>query len=379
MDNFPVLYGYNSNGKKKYWKIQVSRDNCIKIIIEHGYIDTDKPIISEKVVTNGKNIGRANETTPYDQAVSEARSKWTKKVNEGMRENVEVNTDDIINKMGEINLKSEKIFPMLALNYSKRGKDIIFPCYAQAKLDGVRCVYNNSKMSSRQARDFKHMLHIKDELRDCPYILDGELYSDELDFQELTGLVKKVKVSEADIERSKKIHLVVYDMIKKDDYTNRLKELQKYFSSKKFKYVELLKTEECVKEDDIKKFHDKYVKQGYEGLILRNKTGDYQEGYRSKNLQKYKEFMDDEFEIVGFMDGTGIESGLVIWSCKTKEGNVFQVRPKGTHDERRVLFSNGKDYIGKKLTVVYQELTNDKIPRFPTTMYGGLGDIRDYE
>ena len=42
--------------------------------------------------------------------------------------------------------------------------------------------------------------------------------------------------------------------------------------------------------------------------------------------------------------------------------------------ERRHRLNEFKDYLGKKLTVKYQELTNHGIPRFPI----GLG-IRDYE
>jgi DNA ligase-1 len=138
-------------------------------------------------------------------------------------------------------------------------------------------------------------------------------------------------------------------------------------------------TEECFSKNDIKQFHDSYIKKGYEGLIIRNKKGAYQEKYRSKNLQKYKEFQDDEFEIIDYTEGTGKEKDLIIWVCQTKDGKTFQVRPKGTHEERKKLYKNGKKHIGKMLTVVFQELTNDGIPRFPTTRYGGLGDLRTYE
>jgi DNA ligase-1 len=50
------------------------------------------------------------------------------------------------------------------------------------------------------------------------------------------------------------------------------------------------------------------------------------------------------------------------------------VRPRGTHEDRADLFKDGDSYIGKKLTVRYQELTEDGIPRFPV----GIA-FRDYE
>jgi ATP-dependent DNA ligase len=124
----------------------------------------------------------------------------------------------------------------------------------------------------------------------------------------------------------------------------------------------------------MKRLHDKYVREGYEGLILRNKDGLYKIGQRSSDLLKYKEFLDEEFRIVGHTIGDGVEAGCVIWTCVTKEGHQFSVRPRGTHEERIEAVKTAAKQIGKKLTVRFQEWTEDKKPRFPV----GLA-IRDYE
>ena len=122
-------------------------------------------------------------------------------------------------------------------------------------------------------------------------------------------------------------------------------------------------------------FLDKYTKEGYEGVIIRNKKGKYAENARSNHLQKLKKFIDEEFEIIDYTTPTtGKEVGCVVWICKTKDGKKFNVRPSGNYDERKKQYKNGKKYIGKMLTVKYQELTNDQVPRFPV----GLA-IRDYE
>ena len=97
-------------------------------------------------------------------------------------------------------------------------------------------------------------------------------------------------------------------------------------------------------------------------------------GHRSADLQKYKEFKDDEYKIVGFKEGDGIEKGCVIWVCETKDHKTFSVRPRGTHEQRAEAFKSASKAVGKKLTVRFQELTEDGIPRFPV----GLA-IRDYE
>jgi DNA ligase-1 len=122
------------------------------------------------------------------------------------------------------------------------------------------------------------------------------------------------------------------------------------------------------------RLHVIFTTQGNEGTIIRNKDGIYKLNHRSSDLQKYKSFQDDEYEIIGFKEGTNTDEGCVIWECKTPNGLEFSVRPRGTKEQRTEWFDNGESYIGSLLTVRYQELTDDGIPRFPV----GIA-IRDYE
>jgi DNA ligase-1 len=133
-------------------------------------------------------------------------------------------------------------------------------------------------------------------------------------------------------------------------------------------------TEECKSREDLAGFHARWTTDGYEGVMLRNKAGKYRVGVRSVDLQKYKEFEDAEYKVVGFKEGDGVEKGCVVWLCVTAKNQEFAVRPRGTHEERQALFLEGDKYVGKMLTVRYQELTTDGIPRFPV----GL-TFRDYE
>jgi DNA ligase-1 len=101
--------------------------------------------------------------------------------------------------------------------------------------------------------------------------------------------------------------------------------------------------------------------------MLRNMDGSYRCNYRSYDLQKYKEFIEEEYEICGFREAEGRDKGTVVWLCRLPDesGSVFSVRPRGTLDMRRYWFLKGDDYIGKQLTVIYQELSEMGIPRFP--------------
>jgi DNA ligase-1 len=269
---------------------------------------------------------------------------------------------------------------MLALDYNKRGKDIVFPCYAQRKLDGVRCVAIAGKgLFSRNGKPMSANLSaIRAEIDSLPEgtILDGELYADKehLSFQEIVGLVKRETAKAGDADKIKHMYLCVYDTIRDGSNKDRKKWLETLFVENTFRHLRLLPTAVCNSDEDAKFYHAKFVEEGFEGLILRNVKGLYKIGHRSKDLQKYKEFLDEEFAIVGFKEGDGLEKGCVIWTCRTREGSDFDCRPRGSREERMALYRTGASNIGKLLTVRFQEWTDDKMPRFPV----GIA-IRNYE
>lgn len=107
-----------------------------------------------------------------------------------------------------------------------------------------------------------------------------------------------------------------------------------------------------------------FTSLGFEGLMLRDPNGLYKMN-RSNNLLKFKTFIDAEFKVVDFKEGTKADKGTVIWVCTSYNNILFNVRPKGTLEERSELFKNAHDYVGRMLTVRYQELTDKGVPRFP--------------
>ena len=112
---FNKLYGVSSSGKVKEWQIFVlDKKTEAHVVIKHGYID-GKKIENIQVITKGKNLGRLNETTVLQQAISEAKSKWNKKKDSGYTE-----------KIKDTKVPTEIPLPMLALNYTKRSGDILF-------------------------------------------------------------------------------------------------------------------------------------------------------------------------------------------------------------------------------------------------------------
>ena len=380
IQTFPALQGATLTGKTKVWSIEVRlQDGCGVIVTTHGQKD-GKMQVNEKVISEGKNIGKKNETTPFEQAVSEARAAWTKKresnytpIDETIVED-DGSEDETAGGRGK-GVDESVPLPMLAHDYNKRGKSIQFPCFVQKKFDGTRCVAVPQKgLFSRNRKSYPHLDHIKEEINKLPpnMILDGELYSETLSFQEIVGLVKRETLKAGDQEKQLQIQFHVYDLINDAPYVQRYANLQLLFRRYKFKHLVLVKTENCESEEKMKEMHAQYVAEGYEGIMLRNKEGVYSNA-RSVHLQKYKDFFDTEVKIVGFKSGEGLEEGCVVWLCEHK-GKQFACRPRGTREERMELFQNGASYIGKELTVRYQQETDDGLLRFPVGI-----TIRNYE
>lgn len=353
---FDKLYANASNGKIKIWQIEANND---LMIIRNGYIDGKTAVQTKKI--KGKNIGRSNETSDIEQCILECKAKYQKKLDEQYTPNK--------NNIKEYE-DQKVLLPMLALDYHKRKHDILFPCYIQPKLNGVRCIYQNNKFMSRKGKEYTTLQHLESELKELEIkITDGEIYRKDMSLQEIIRRVKKDRGLKTD-----ELEYWIYDQINEDIFEKRNKDiLAKHLHSvpKKIVYVSTILVKS---EKEIKGWHDKWVLEGFEGVIVRNVNGLYKVKHRSKDLQKFKMFKDSEYEIVGAHEGSGPDAGTVVFEVKTKKEQVFSVRPKGTREIRTEWMNDINNIIGKKLTVRYQNLSEDGIPIFPV----GIA-IRDYE
>ena len=263
---------------------------------------------------------------------------------------------------------------MLAKNYSKDGKHINFPCYIQGKLDGIRCLVKirNGKIEivSRKNKKFESLQHLESSFGEIlgDYVLDGELYSDELTFQEIASAVKRDEPNDL----SEKIKVVFYDMISDRDYEKRFEALKLIVAN--LDYADVVPYDICSRSENVDKYLERYIDKGYEGVMLRNFSGPYKVNGRSKDLQKYKKFIDDEFLLVDIVEGTGKFAGMGIWVCEDSDNKIFRATPKCDESQKREYLKNKYDYIGKKVTVRYFELTDKGIPRFPIGI-----EVRNYE
>lgn len=130
--------------------------------------------------------------------------------------------------------------------------------------------------------------------------------------------------------------------------------------------VILAPTYKCEDVSEVMSYHKQFTARGYEGTIVRDDSGGYEIGQRSNQLQKFKDFVDDEFKIVGVKEGDGRFKGAAIFICETIDGSsTFDCTPEGTMEYKRELYDTRNSLIGQWLTVRYQELSADKKPLFP--------------
>ena len=372
----PTLYGKSTNGKIKEWNIGVMQmgDGTCYVETEHGYEDGKKQLDS-RFIGEGKNIGRANETSAYEQACSEAKSAHSRKKDSGYVED-----------KNNIPSESDGMFlPMLAHRYDKHSSKINFPCWVQPKLDGVRMLARKQDgvvtMWSRKGKVIDIPDKINAQLCDMlseGQCTDGELYVHGWTFQRIIAAVKK-KRDDTDL-----LEYHIYDSPHQSLlFEDRLPQFgiqgarfPTYCQSWTIigKNIKFVKTYDVADQEELDLFEGNFVQQGYEGMMVRNHASAYKYKHRSYDLQKVKRFIDDEYEIIGGKDGSGRESGLIVYRCTTADGLEFDVRPRGSHEERAEIYKNLDNYIGKMLTVRYQELTDDGRPRFPV----GIA-VRDYE
>ncbi len=364
-----TLYGITKTGATYQWTIQVEEvpaqpQNHGRIIISRGLIDGKKASTTE-LIESGKNIGKVNETTPVGQAIFNAESKRNKKLDSGYDYTVE----------GSKAKFNDLLKPMLAQSYEKHNNKLKYPCYTQPKLDGIRCLARRVDgvvtLYSRKGKVLDLVPHINKALLDILEdgdCADGELYTYGWDFQKIISAIKKTN------ENTTGIQYWIYDfpnMKNRDEPFN-----ERFTFEKQQKLASIVdgclvpvETPIVTSEENLMMFEDRYIKRGFEGSMARNKDSKYLFGYRSKDLLKVKRFLDEEYKIVGFTHGTSIEKECLIFVCETKDGQEFSVRPTGTHEERKEMYKKGDTYVGKLLTVKYQELSNDGIPRFPVGLH----------
>ena len=369
---------YKNHGKGiGYWKIELvelSANEAGGIITHAKGIGCKE--VSSSFQSKPKNVGKANETSPLDQARSEVESRINKQLDKGY-----VRTEEEA-KLPATNASGRKM-PMLAEKYQDIAEDKIDwdNAYDQPKLDG-HCCLQEKGLYSRQGKDI-HLPHITAALEEMGLSnlpLHGELYIHGMPLKDIGSLIKKPRAE------SEQVEYHIYDLVLDLPFAKRHVMLAAAFGGQAFSAqlqgsgpIKLVQTVKVDSPEARVVMNKKWVAMGYEGDMLRQGLEHYRDGKRSFQTLKGKLRDDHEFVVAGYEEGAPYiardpETKAVIdikrvpvWVLKVGDGtgNTFKATAHGTHEEKHQQWLDRESKIGKLLTVSHLGYTPDGIPREP--------------
>lgn len=375
MHMHPTIYKTDSKGKTRVWYIE--QDG-------HKYRSYDGTIngkikCSEWTEAEATNEGRANYRDPAAQASFEIEALYKKKLDKDYHTKL---TDNMATKITQ---------PMLAAS-SATVATANLPAFVQPKLDGIRCVVTKTGMWSRSGKPIISCPHIFDMLKaqfdladnDIEFF-DGELYNHDYrdDFNEILSMVNtRTAGSLTDEVLKRNAQVVQYHLydVKCADSTipfakrfQRLTSLVEQYDPAQT-VLRIVETQWIRSQELLQFFYQSAMEQGYEGIMVR--ADKPYEHKRSKSLIKIKDFTDQEYRVLSLEEGNGNWSGTIkSVLCRDKQGRTFSAGVKGNRSFTDSLWAR-RDNPPKEVTVRYQNLTPDGIPRFPIAV-AFYDDVRD--
>lgn len=392
-----TFYGKDKKGGFKVWQIQVEHVNCDQpeaiLTISHGQ-EGGKMTIKPESFTSGKQGRNA-----FEQAISEAEGRIKKQVDKGYR-------------LDKADLEELPLLAMLSGDYNKIPKRIKWEdgVHVPDKFDGVRCLVKcvtlgDIRLESRtgQPYDVPHIVKELMFIMNPGDVLDAEIYLHGYVLQDINSAVKRTdtqkKIDQAQRKYEKavgdeaiqeaytelmeaqliheirpKLQLHVFDMPSEKPWHQRLDDLF-FYAHARFNYEFVIMADNPIafSEEEMKILHKDAVRRGYEGVMLRNKMGMYESGKRSADLQKYKEFVDEEFEILGIIPAKDDGS---VYELKNNLNDLTFTCTMGDMPSRAKALAEKHLYIGKFLNVKFQSrYKGTLLPQFPTGEYIREGKV----
>ena len=209
-------------------------------------------------------------------------------------------------------------------------------------------------------------------------ILDGELFVRGKTLQQISGAARMEK-NAYDCDW---LQYWVYDcyftdnpdMIAKDRYDFLVNELNHKFGI--FVYmtpeddeikdeVRLLYHENVSGWNNMKKLHDEWVAEGFEGAVITDPSKSYKVGSRCNNLIKIKQYKSEDFVVVGYKLGLRGSEDMT-FTCLLKDGRTFEAMPCGTREQKEEYVTNfDSKYKGELGECTFFNYSDDGIPTQP--------------
>jgi len=204
--------------------------------------------------------------------------------------------------------------PMKAPNEEIKLEDLKYPLIASYKLDGIRCVFREGKMLSCSLTPFannqlcKRFQVLTDYSNKTGRLLDGELLSKSLTFNELSGLIRAL-----DRPIPNDLFFYMFDAVENDQFnepfTDRIKTVEVHAP----KFPGLIKPVQqriVTNIEETKNFYQDALAWGCDGLILRSFNGKYKTGrgtLKEGLIFKHKPYRTFEAQIIDVVQATTVD------------------------------------------------------------------------
>ena len=305
------------------------------------------------------------------------------------------NTEELYQLFGDAPAGTNGVVkPMLAKQADKVTKTAIFDkiWWASRKIDGLRCIIylgDDGKLhtSSRGATNYdgamfeilSHPALVKLFKEYPSLMLDGECYHHGYTLQQINSIARTQKVAK-DLEV---LQFYWYDIVDLNNpFKTRLDRME-FFADKldgygapigwdperEFKEDELriqrVPQEPVQGWDTMMELHNRYVSEGWEGLVIRDPERPYKPNGRTNDMIKIKVYKDDCFKVVGKEAGLRGSEDMV-FIMQMEDGRTFKAKPFGDREQKEEYWNNFEEkYNGHIGECKFFYYSDDGIPLQP--------------
>ena len=393
-----TLYKRNAQGKPLVWMIDEVTENIdTYIVVIYGLVGGN--LHKEEILKTLKN---ANEV---QSRINAKRKEGYKELSE-LKDGITLKEEDFGSVIEYKNGMSQHLINFLDTylpKYSTTSEGFVLPMLAkvlednkpfekygtmlgQWKIDGLRCVIGATDKSddlfnpvtltyhSRTGEDWTNKMCWMDEIL-LPKIskslldmmieegacLDGELYLPGYSVNDINSFVKNTQLA-----NHYKLQYWCYDIccenmsaeVRNNFRLNNIN-VELYLFNKEghlnnTNQVILLPTVSINSLDEAYFSRDLYIASGFEGLILRNPSAEYQFGKRNQAMFKFKKVDDGKFIIVD-IKSEHKRSDLPLFVCRNDiNDELFECSINKPQDVQREILANKDKYIGKYAIVEFR-------------------------
>ena len=389
-----IVKNVNKLGRAKFWQGRVYTEN--------GKVYTQP--MSWQELSDGRMQDRLYHT---ETEVRETKSQAT------LEDQAIFNINSDLKKQKDKISTDARPLPMLAKEFLEHEAKIKFPAYVQPKWDGYRMLQRDQDSWSRKGIDqvkecVGHLLIDTDQ-----FVLDGEVMLLRPFLRQHT----RGAATRYDAQKTPHLNYFAYDMILADtpfserirlleetlraslgyevafhdedeDEIKRPGETNQQFTDRRiaaFKRralafyediknpdhkIHLTPTFKILNKEEGMALFKIFRELGEEGIMFRNADANYGENKRVTDLQKLKEFIEAEFEVVDVVcKPKRPDEGMLVISLGEKDGkpNTQIVNIEGGFEENKRLLRERDTVVGQIWTVKFQKgLTKDGKLQFAT-------------